>query len=188
MSDSNLTVLYDAPGPKAKRNATIGSVVVGLALLAVLYVVYARLDEKGQFASELWAPLFSPSDEAFQDVWKLIWEGLRNTLAGAVVERGHAGGAAGRFGGLAPTRSTLAGAVVQHGRAAGASPCLAALRPTLAGAVVQHGCAAGASPCLAALRPTLAGAVVQHGRAVGASPRLAPPRPTLLKQQPGGEG
>lgn len=85
MSDSNLTVLYDAPGPRAKRNATIGSVVVALALLAVLYVVYARLDEKGQFASELWAPLFSPSDEAFQDVWKLIWEGLRNTLAGAVV-------------------------------------------------------------------------------------------------------
>ncbi len=82
---NNLSVLYDAPGPKARRNAAIGSAVVGLGVLAVLYVVYARLDEKGQWAGELWAPLLDPSDESFQQVWKLLGEGLQNTLTGAVV-------------------------------------------------------------------------------------------------------
>lgn len=85
MSASDLSVLYDAPGPKAKRNAAIGSVVVGLAVLAVLYVIYARLDEKGQWAGELWSPLLDPSNEDFEAVWKLLGTGLRNTLTGAVV-------------------------------------------------------------------------------------------------------
>ncbi len=82
---SNLSVLYDAPGPKARRRAVIGSVIVGLLLLGVLYLVYARLDDKGQFASERWAPLIDPSDENFKAVWELIRDGLKNTLAGAVV-------------------------------------------------------------------------------------------------------
>ncbi|GAB3252510.1 amino acid ABC transporter permease [Kineosporia babensis] len=82
---SDLSVLYDAPGPKAKRNATIGSVVVGLALLAVLYVVYARLDEKGQWSWDLWGPLLDPSNEVFELVWQNLGTGLRNTLTGALV-------------------------------------------------------------------------------------------------------
>ncbi len=82
---SNLSVLYDAPGPKARRRAVIGSVIVGLLLLGVLYLVYARLDDKGQFASERWAPLIDPSDENFKAVWELIRDGLKNTLTGAVV-------------------------------------------------------------------------------------------------------
>jgi len=85
MSTSDLSVLYDAPGPKAKRNAAIGSAVVGLGVLAVLYVIYARLDEKGQWSGELWGPLLDPSNENFELIWKNIGTGVRNTLTGAVV-------------------------------------------------------------------------------------------------------
>ena len=82
---SNLSVLYDAPGPKARRRALIGSVIVGLLLLGVLYVVYARLADQGQFESERWAPLIDPSNENFTAVWELIRDGLKNTLAAAAV-------------------------------------------------------------------------------------------------------
>ena len=85
MSASNLSVLYDAPGPRAKRNALIGSGIVGRFLLAVLYVVYARLEEQGQFESDRWAPLVDASNDDFKAVWELIWIGLKNTLAGAAV-------------------------------------------------------------------------------------------------------
>lgn len=85
MSTTNLSVLYDAPGPRARRRELIGSVVVGLAVLAVLFVIGRRLADKGQLDGELWSPLFSPADENFQDVWRLLGTGLRNTLTAAVV-------------------------------------------------------------------------------------------------------
>ncbi|GAA3596916.1 amino acid ABC transporter permease [Kineosporia mesophila] len=85
MSDTNLSVLYDVPGPRARRRALVGSVVVGLLTLAVLYLIYARLDDQGQFESDRWSPLLDPSDESFQAVWKQLGTGLRNTLVGALV-------------------------------------------------------------------------------------------------------
>lgn len=79
------TVLYDAQGPKARRRTLVGTVVAVLALLALAYVVYRRLDERGQFSMEEWGPLIDPSNENFDSVWRLIRDGIVNTLKAAAV-------------------------------------------------------------------------------------------------------
>lgn len=53
MSDTT-RVLFDAPGPKARTRYRIMAVIGALAILAVLYVVYVRLDEKGQLTAARW--------------------------------------------------------------------------------------------------------------------------------------
>jgi glutamate transport system permease protein len=78
-------VLYDAQGPRARRRTLIGTVVAVLALLALAFVVYRRLDERGQFSMEAWGPLIDPGNEAFDSVWRLIREGIVNTLKAAAV-------------------------------------------------------------------------------------------------------
>ncbi len=53
---SQQTVLYDAPGPKARRTTLIVSIIAAIALLAALYFfVYRPLDSRGEFAMEKWA-------------------------------------------------------------------------------------------------------------------------------------
>lgn len=79
------TVLYDAPGPRARRRALVGTVVVTAGILAMLYVAGARLHEQGQFSMELWGPLINPGDENFAAVWRLLLKGLRATLTAAVI-------------------------------------------------------------------------------------------------------
>ena len=77
------TVLYDAPGPRARRRALIGTVIATVAILALLFVVFRRLAEQGQFSMELWGPLINPADENFAAVWRLLGDGLRATLVAA---------------------------------------------------------------------------------------------------------
>jgi glutamate transport system permease protein len=77
------SVLYDAPGPRAKRNALIGSIVGGLALLGLAAFVVNRLAAQGQFEAELWTPLLSPGHEVFRQVWALLVAGFINTLKAA---------------------------------------------------------------------------------------------------------
>jgi glutamate transport system permease protein len=79
------SVLYDAPGPRARRRTLILSIVAGVALLGIGYLVYLRLDEAGQFTYAKWGPLFDPNDPVFNQVWNLIWEGLRATLLAAAL-------------------------------------------------------------------------------------------------------
>ncbi|MEV7226354.1 amino acid ABC transporter permease [Polymorphospora sp. NPDC051019] len=83
---SQQSVLYDAPGPRAKRTTLIVSVVVG-ALVAVgaYFLVYRPLDEQGQFDMELWGPLVDPSNEVFAQVWKLLGQGFQATLTAAAL-------------------------------------------------------------------------------------------------------
>lgn len=78
-------VLYDVPGPRAKRRALIGTVVAALVLVAMLGVAGKRLYDRGQFSMELWGPLIDPSNEVFGRVWELLLEGLRATLTAAVL-------------------------------------------------------------------------------------------------------
>lgn len=78
------SVLFDAPGPRARRRVLIGSVVAGVALLGVGVLIVQRLADNGQFAGERWGPLLNPSDESFGPLWRLLWAGMRATLAAAV--------------------------------------------------------------------------------------------------------
>jgi glutamate transport system permease protein len=79
------SVLYDEPGPRARRRSLIGTVVAGVALLALLGFVVARLAEQGQFSMELWGPLIDPSNEVFPQVWELLLRGLAATLVAAAL-------------------------------------------------------------------------------------------------------
>ncbi|WP_052868945.1 amino acid ABC transporter permease [Streptomyces niger] len=48
------SVLYDAPGPKARVRNRVYTVVGALAVLALIVFAVARLAAKGQFAPEMW--------------------------------------------------------------------------------------------------------------------------------------
>jgi glutamate transport system permease protein len=72
------SVLYDAPGPRARaRNAVLS--VVGLVLLAGLgWLVYAKFAATGQWDGQKWKPFLLGS------TWTtFILEGVKNTLTAA---------------------------------------------------------------------------------------------------------
>lgn len=73
------SVLFDEPGPRARRRVLIASVVAGLVVLGVLFLAYRKLDDNGQFDGELWAPLLDPGDEDFDEVWKILGEAIAST-------------------------------------------------------------------------------------------------------------
>jgi glutamate transport system permease protein len=76
---SNATVLYDAPGPKARnRNAAI-AVVFAVVLLVVAVYVIVTLADNGQLTEEKWRPFLEP------DTWTTyLLPGLWGTLTAAV--------------------------------------------------------------------------------------------------------
>ena len=81
---SGQTVLYDAPGPKARRTTLIVSIIAAIALIAALYFfVYRPLDSRGEFAMEKWGPLIDPGNESFSLLWDRIWSGFKATLTAA---------------------------------------------------------------------------------------------------------
>jgi glutamate transport system permease protein len=77
------SVLYDEPGPRARRRAHVATAVGVLLILGLLAVVVGRLEAQGQLDPELWAPLVDPSSPEFAQVWSLIGEGARATLVAA---------------------------------------------------------------------------------------------------------
>jgi glutamate transport system permease protein len=78
-------VLYDAPGPAARRRALIGSVVAAMLLAGLVWFALNRLADAGQFAAERWSPMLDPGDEVFDQVWTLLGQGLRATLTAAAI-------------------------------------------------------------------------------------------------------
>ncbi len=82
---SSEVVLYDVPGPRAKRRQTILAIIVGIAGLGVVALVLHRLNEQGQFSAKLWDPLVNPADENFSAVWDLIGDGFVNTMKAAAL-------------------------------------------------------------------------------------------------------
>lgn len=74
------SVLFDAPGPHARvRNRVITAVTV-VAVLAVAWVVYSRLDERGQLTAEKWEPFLTG------DLWRTyVLPGIEGTLTAAAV-------------------------------------------------------------------------------------------------------
>lgn len=79
------SVLYDEPGPRARRRSLIGTIIASVLILALLGVVVKRLADQGQFSMELWGPLINPADERFALVWELLAEGLLKTATAAAL-------------------------------------------------------------------------------------------------------
>lgn len=74
------SVLFDAPGPRARVRNNILTAASLVVIIVILYLVYAKLDERGQWAADLWNPFLRG------DVWNnLILPGLWNTLKAAAV-------------------------------------------------------------------------------------------------------
>lgn len=81
---SQPSVLYDAPGPRARRLTVILSLIALVVVVTGTYLlVYRPLAEKGQFDQALWAPLVDPSNQYFSQVWQRIGQGFQATLIAA---------------------------------------------------------------------------------------------------------
>jgi glutamate transport system permease protein len=73
-------VLYDHPGPRARARNHVLTVIFGLALLALLFWIYRKFDEKGLWAASLWKQFLEAS------TWTdYILPGLWATLSAAAV-------------------------------------------------------------------------------------------------------
>ena len=75
------TVLFDVPGPRARRRQRIGTVVGGLVIAALVGLALFRLSANGQLQGDRWAVLFDPAS----GVPQALGEGLLNTLSVAAV-------------------------------------------------------------------------------------------------------
>ena len=73
------SVLYDVPGPKARRVSLIGSIVGGVAIAGLLWWAVSILAQQGIFEPERWAVFQIP------EVWVLIGNGIVATLTAAAL-------------------------------------------------------------------------------------------------------
>ena len=72
------SVLYDHPGPRARTRNAILTMIFGIALAALLYWIYRKFDESGQWAGPLWTPFTESA------TWtQFILPGLGQTLLAA---------------------------------------------------------------------------------------------------------
>ncbi|MGW5474994.1 amino acid ABC transporter permease [Streptomyces sp. NPDC004008] len=75
------SVLYDAPGPRAKRRNVVWTVLFAAVLAALAWWVYTSLDAKGQLDWAQWKPFFSGTE-----AWTTyLLPGLQNTLEAAAL-------------------------------------------------------------------------------------------------------
>ena len=74
------SVLFDAPGPRARLRNNVITLAVAVVLLFIAYLLIARMNQEHQFSGKLWKPFTQ------KDVWtKQIIPGLGGTLKAALV-------------------------------------------------------------------------------------------------------
>lgn len=73
------SVLYDVPGPKARRISLYGSVIGVILIAGLLALAVTTLANQGIFEGQRWAVFGLP------DVWALIGNGIGATLSAAAV-------------------------------------------------------------------------------------------------------
>src|SRR5258708_20516571 len=74
------SVLFDAPGPRARARNWVFNVVTALAVALVAWVVYSQLNSKGQLTAAKWEPFLTAN------LWKTyILPGVQGTLIAAAV-------------------------------------------------------------------------------------------------------
>ncbi|MBO1414010.1 amino acid ABC transporter permease [Streptomyces sp. FH025] len=71
---ASASVLYDAPGPKARARYRLFGVLAVLGILGLLWYVFTALDDNGQFDPDLWDPF------QYNFVQQMILDGLLATL------------------------------------------------------------------------------------------------------------
>ncbi|MFR9751773.1 amino acid ABC transporter permease [Nocardia sp. 004] len=77
---ASASVLFDAPGPKARRRNAVYSVLVMLVVAAAVWTLYRGFADKGQFTAEKWKPFLEA------DVWSTyLLPGLRGTIVAALL-------------------------------------------------------------------------------------------------------
>jgi len=77
---SSSTVLYDAPGPRARALYRVFSATVVVLLVAAGYVVYRALDDQGQLTADKWDPFLESTS------WTTyLIPGIRGTLLAAAL-------------------------------------------------------------------------------------------------------
>jgi glutamate transport system permease protein len=83
-SDKNASVLFDVPGPRARRRNHILTGVFSLVFLGVLALLIWALDQKHQLDAKLWTPYTKA--EVWQNyVWHGLWATLKATAVAAVL-------------------------------------------------------------------------------------------------------
>lgn len=113
---SSQNVLFDAPGPKARVRHLVMTVIGGVFVFGIAFLVLRKLNQQGQLEGSLWRPL------ATADVWReYLIPGLWSTIKAAAVS--IVGAVAfglifgtGRLSHLAPVR-WVCGVIVEFFRA-----------------------------------------------------------------------
>jgi glutamate transport system permease protein len=73
------SVLYDVPGPKARRISLIGSIIGVVVIGGLLALAIVTLAQQGIFQAQRWA-IFGQAD-----VWSLLISGISATLSAAAI-------------------------------------------------------------------------------------------------------
>jgi glutamate transport system permease protein len=74
------SVLFDAPGPRARARDRIFNVVTAVVIVLIIWVVYSRLTSKGQLTAAKWEPFLSAN------LWTTyVLPGVQGTLTAAAV-------------------------------------------------------------------------------------------------------
>ncbi|MCB9439802.1 MAG: amino acid ABC transporter permease [Mycolicibacterium sp.] len=74
------SVLFDAPGPRARRLNRVISLAVLVVAVSTVSAVLARLADKGQLAAAKWHPFLTA------DLWRTyVWPGIEGTLTAAAM-------------------------------------------------------------------------------------------------------
>jgi len=74
------SVLFDAPGPRARVRNHVISAITAVVTLLVLWVVYSRLEAKGQLDAAKWKPFLT------SNLWvTYVLPGVQGTLTAAAV-------------------------------------------------------------------------------------------------------
>ncbi|CAN5400223.1 amino acid ABC transporter permease [soil metagenome] len=77
---STASVLFDAPGPRARVRNRVVSAVTLVVIVLVLWVVYGKLSAKGQLTSAKWEPFLTAN------LWKTyVLPGIQGTLTAAAI-------------------------------------------------------------------------------------------------------
>ncbi|GIH10948.1 glutamate ABC transporter permease [Rhizocola hellebori] len=79
-------VLYDAPGPRTRRNTLIASLLAGVLIIVGLYFfVFRPLQDHGQLSMQLWGPIIDPGNEYFSPLWDRMRDGWTATFKAAIL-------------------------------------------------------------------------------------------------------